>query len=286
MRAGRRRVGTVAAMATDDNALAADRAADRAFLGLELTAEHRGRFVLTRALARHDGKLYGGTAVAAAIAMAEETSGRRSLWTTVQFISGSAVVGDHIEVAAEVLAAGRRTTQVRVTARLDHREVFAALGATALPKDGGVRGTFEVAPAVPSPEECDRFEFPLPESMRQTRIDMQRHMEIRTAGRDKPSGQLLFWARVRGHQATPAILGYLADMVPMAVVQATGHMGGGTSLDNTLRVGAADETEWVLLQLDPHLAEGGYGTGSALIWSPAGVLMAVASQTASLVVLD
>jgi acyl-CoA thioesterase len=269
-----------------DDAFAADRAADRDFLGLELTDEGLGSFTLTRSLARHDGRLYGGTAVAAAITMAEEATGRPSLWTTVQFTSGAVVVGDRIDVAVEVLAAGRRTSQVRVIARVGDQEVFGALGATALPKDGGLQGTFEQAPPVPAPEDCERFEFPLPEWMRETRIDVQRHMDIRMAGRDKASGQIRFWARARGQRATPAIVGYLADMVPMAVVQATGHMGGGTSLDNTLRMGARDDTEWVLLQLDPHLAMGGYGTGTALVWSPAGVLMGVASQTASLIALD
>ncbi len=128
--------GTVAAMtappAPADGSLVASRAGDHEFLGLELAGDERtASFVLTGALARHDGRLYGGTAVAAAIAMAEHASGRPCLWTTVQFVSGDSVVGDRIDCEAVVLAAGRRTTQVRVSGRTGDRELFAAIGSTA-----------------------------------------------------------------------------------------------------------------------------------------------------------
>jgi acyl-CoA thioesterase len=269
-----------------DPSFVESRRGDLDFLGLELAGDTAASFTLTRSLARHDGRLYGGTAVAAAIALAEHASGRPSLWTTVQFVSSAASVGDRIDCSAEVLASGRRTTQLRMIARVGDQELFCALGATALAKDRAIEGTFVSAPDVEAPEDCPEFRFPLPESMRQNRIDMQRHMEIRSAGRDEATGELRFWARVQGRQATPAILGYLADMVPMAVVHAAGHMGGGTSLDNTLRVGTAADTEWILLQLVPHLAAGGYGTGHGLLWSPDGVLLATASQTASLIVID
>jgi acyl-CoA thioesterase len=273
-----------------DDGFAARCAADQAFLGLELAADGTASFALTGGLARHDRRLYGGTAVAAAIALAEHASGRPALWTTVQFVSGATVVGDRIDCRVDVLAAGHRTTQLRVTAHVGDQELFCALGATATPKAGSLSGVFEEPPAVLEPELCEPFRFPLPKSMRGTEMDLERLMDIRVArARDdapRPVGQLLFWARVPDHRASPAILGFLADMVPMSVVHATGHMGGGTSLDNTLRVGQPAATEWVLLQLDPHLAQGGYGHGTGHLWSPDGALLATASQTASLIVLD
>lgn len=263
----------------------ARRAADQAFLGLELAAPDRGSFTLTRVLARHDGKLFGGTAVAAAVALAEEASGRPTLWTTVQFVSGDAGVGDRIDLSAEVLAAGRRTSQLQVTARRGDQLLFTALGANGQPKETSPPGTFVTMPDVAPPEDCEPFRFPLPAHLT-AKLDQRRHMEIRTAGRDRDTGELRFWSRVRDQRATPALLGYLADMVPVSIVQASGHMGGGTSIDNTLRVGHAADTEWVLLQLVPHLAAGGYGTGSARLWSPDGVLMGTASQTAALIIID
>ena len=91
------------------------------------------------------------------------------------------------------------------------------------------------------------------------------------------------WARIHGETATTAAkLGFLADMVPVAVCRAAGVMGAGTSLDNSLRVGRLVDSEWVLLDHEGHAADGGYGHGLVHLWSPDGVLMATGSQTAKL----
>ena len=79
---------------------------------------------------------------------------------------------------------------------------------------------------------------------------------------------------------------YLADMVPLSVALACGVMAGGTSLDNTIRIGSFVDTEWVLLDLRPHLAAGDYGHGTAHLWSESGHLLATASQTASMIRFD
>ena len=68
----------------------------------------------------------------------------------------------------------------------------------------------------------------------------------------------------------------------MSVAHALGVVTGGTSLDNTIRIGSFVGTEWVLLDLRPHLAAGGYGHGVANIWSEDGHLLATASQTAAM----
>jgi acyl-CoA thioesterase len=57
--------------------------------------------------------------------------------------------------------------------------------------------------------------------------------------------------------------------------------GAGTSLDNSLRLGRPADTQWVLLDLMPHVAWGGYGTGTGIMWAQDGTLVAVASQTAA-----
>lgn len=71
-------------------------------------------------------------------------------------------------------------------------------------------------------------------------------------------------------------------MVPMSVAQACGAVGGGISLDNTIRSVAFEETEWILVDLRPHLAAGSYGHGSVLIWSENGNLLAHAGQSCSI----
>jgi acyl-CoA thioesterase II len=79
---------------------------------------------------------------------------------------------------------------------------------------------------------------------------------------------------------------FMADMVPLSVAHACGVMAGGISLDNTIRIGAFEPTEWVLVDLRPHLAVGDYGHGAAHIWSEQGNLLATASQSASMIHFD
>lgn len=267
-----------------------DRAADHALLGLRRESEGRASFELTRPLARFDGKLFGGTAIAAAVALAEADTQRPALWTTVQFVSGETVVGDRLDCTTEVLAAGRSAAQVRVTARVGEREIFCALGATAHRKAGRLEQAFEVMPAVPQPEESPPFLLPIPEALRKATSGMKRSLEMRSAPPlDKaalPTGTLTVWARVPDRAATPAVIAYLADMVPLSIAHASGRAGGGTSIDNTVRFAGAGEQEWILLQLDPTVASGGYGHGTVHVWSPDGRLLATASQTASLILFD
>jgi acyl-CoA thioesterase len=83
-----------------------------------------------------------------------------------------------------------------------------------------------------------------------------------------------------------AVMAYLADMVPLSIARAAKRAGGGTSIDNTLRFSGGVADERVLLELDPHLASGGYGHGGVLVWSPDGELLASGGQTTSLLLFD
>lgn len=266
------------------------RALDHELLGLVHEGPGQASFELTRPLARFDGKLFGGTAIAAAVALAEVETARPALWTTVQFISGATTIGDRFDCTTEVLAEGRSAAQVRIIARVDGREIFCALGATAHRKAGRVEAVFERFPTVPTPDEAPPFALPLPEALRKNAAEMLRNIEMRTApplaGSDAPKNHLTLWARVPGRPATPTVMAYLADMVPLSIARAARRAGGGTSIDNTMRFGSSTEDEWVLLELDPHLAAGGYGHGGLLVWSSDGELLATGSQTASLLLFD
>jgi len=95
---------------------------------------------------------------------------------------------------------------------------------------------------------------------------------------------MALWARIDGTPTwTPTMLGYVADVVPMAIHRALGaRQPGGMSLDNSLRVGPRVDTDWLLLALHAEAAHEGYGLGSVHLWSPDGVLAGVASQTFAL----
>jgi acyl-CoA thioesterase len=53
----------------------------------------------------------------------------------------------------------------------------------------------------------------------------------------------------------------------------------GRSLDNTLRMVQLKPTEWVLCDIRIHALVGGYGQGTAFLWSEDGELLATASQS-------
>jgi acyl-CoA thioesterase len=267
-----------------------DRASDHELLGLVHEGPGQASFELTRPLGRFDGKLFGGTGIAVAVALAEAETARPALWSTIQFISGESAVGDRFECTTEVLAEGRSAAQVRVTARVRGQEIFCALGATAHRKPERLEVAFERLPLVPPPEEAPPFQLTVPAAMRTEAARRLRNLEFRSAppraGSVTPRDTLTLWARVPGRPATPAVMAYLADMVPLSIARAASRAGGGSSIDNTMRFASSTPQEWVLLELQPHLASGGYGHGGVLVWSPDGELLATGSQTASMLLFD
>jgi acyl-CoA thioesterase len=282
---------------------AARHAGDTEFLGLTGDpGSGRFRFTVTPHLARLDGKLYGGTAIAVSIAAAEAVCDRDALWMTTQYVS-TATLGRPVDVLTEVLAAGRRTQQVRVTGTDEAGEVvFASLGATGRHVEGGLTGEFESRPTVVAPDESEHWESPftgmaraaglesvlpaMPRDIGFTTVLELRHAEV-THHPDPGPGRTCIWVRRRDRQPiTPAVAAFLADMVPMSVARAFAVIAGGTSLDNTIRIGSFPDSEWVLIDLRPHLAVGDYAHGVAHVWSSDGHLMATASQTAVMRAFD
>lgn len=276
---------------------------DADFLGLTPDDEPgRYHFTVENHLARLDGRLYGGTAIGASIATAELVTERRALWMTTQFIA-TAPPGAEIDVLTEVLAPGRRTNQVRITGTDAAGDImFASLGATGHYKADGLAGTFERAPHVSPPPESSPWANPFVGIARNAGITVEFPNFPKDLGfngaldfreptveqhPDPGPGRMCVWARRRDRVAiTPAIAAYIADMVPLSVAHACGVLAGGISLDNSIRIGAFEATEWVLIDLRPHLAVGDYGHGTAHVWSEAGTLLATASQTASMMRFD
>lgn len=270
--------------------------ADAAFLGLRRTDTDRFRFAVVDHLARLDGRLYGGTAIGVSVAVAEQVCARPAVWMTTQFVS-TTEVGAELEVQVDVLAAGSRTQQVRVTGTdAAGNVVFASLGATGRLSAEGLTGEFESRPQVPAPQAGEVWSSPFVGMARGAGVDPAvlpiptgvgfaaavdlRHVEV-SEHPDPGPGRVCVWARrTDGGPVTAAAAAYLADMVPMSVARAHGVVAMGTSLDNTIRIGSFAPGEWVLIDLRPHLAVGGYAHGVAHVWSEDGRLLATASQTA------
>jgi len=259
------------------DAEAGARAADRRFLDLALDdGGHTGHVMLAMRHSTPDGRFYGGSGLSLAIAAMEAATGRRVRWATAQFVA-TARIGDEVTIDVEVAAGGRSTSQARVTASTAGRTLFHALGATGNPHSELPGRTFATMPRVAAPETCPPMEVPKAPGGGPGHFETS---ELREAG---AGPAMCIWIRLHDYDvARPAMLGYVADLVPLAVRRALDIRGSGASLDNTIRIGPPVASPWVLLDLRPDLTDGGYIHGTVHLWSPAGDLLGVATQTATL----
>ena len=126
----------------------------RDFLGLVATGDrYRWLLPVTEGITGGRGALYGGCGLAAVIEAAEGAVERPTAWATVQFVAGAGI-GEELKLAVEHVAAGRRMSQVRVTASdRSGAIVLAALVALGRRESAG-HEVWERMPKVPPPEDC------------------------------------------------------------------------------------------------------------------------------------
>jgi acyl-CoA thioesterase len=229
------------------------------------------------------GFLFGGSGLGAAISAMEGTAGRPCIWATAQYLE-YAKEGEVLDIDVTLAVVGHQISQARAVGHVGNREILtvnAALGQR--PLDSA--GQWEQMPVgVPAPADCP----PRPTRMP---VDgtIQERLDLRMAhGRDWDGldgslgdGKVQMWARIP--QLLDAVdataLAVLGDYVPMGVGQALGILGGGNSLDNTLRVARLVPTEWVLLDIRVHAVEQGFGHGLVHMFGEDGTLLATASQS-------
>ncbi len=250
------------------------------FLGLERHGDGDFSLTVTEKLVTPGRFLFGGCGIGAAVAALEIASGRPCVWATAQYLS-YAPLGADVQITTDLAVVGRRVTQARATLAVDDRDVVtvsAALGTGDLDAP-----PWTEMPAVPPPTECPRRD--LPDWYRQSIFE---HVETRVAlGRrfheidgTPGSPRSALWARVPGH-LTPsaATLGIVGDLVSGGATEPLGRRTRGRSLDNTIRVATLAPTEWILVDIHMHALVGGFGQGTAFLWSEEGILLGTASQT-------
>jgi acyl-CoA thioesterase len=255
----------------------------RAFLGL--TQSHnqfRWMMPVTRQVCSGAGFLFGGSGLGAAISALEGTSGRSLVWATGQYLSFAAP-GEVLDVDVTIAVEGHQITQARAVGHVGNREILtvnAALGE----RPGWQAAQFEAMPEVPPPHARPARTHRL--SGRGWINDYldEREVKVRPlSDRDGTlgDGHTMLWVRIPevidGIDATA--LAILGDFVPMAVGAGLGIEGGGTSLDNTLRVIDLVPTEWVLLDMRVHAVGRGFGHGLVHMFAENGTLLATASQS-------
>lgn len=255
----------------------------RSFLGLQQSHNpYRWSMEVTRGLSTSGGFLFGGCGLGAAISAMEGTSGRDCVWATAQYLS-YAKPGEVVDIDVTLAVVGHQMTQARVVCHVGNREILtvnAALGFR--PMD--VAGQFETMPDVPSPEACKPRPYRMPvDGTINDRLDQRlaKGRDLTELDGTLGDGQTVMWVRIpdviEGVDATA--LAVLGDFVPMGVGRALGVHGGGSSLDNTLRVVHLRPTEWVLLDIRVHAVERGFGHGLAHMFAEDGTLLATASQS-------
>jgi acyl-CoA thioesterase-2 len=255
----------------------------RGFLGLTQSHnKYRWSMPVDKRLCTGGGFLFGGCGLGASISAVEGTSGRQLVWATAQYLS-YAKPGEVLDIDVTIAVEGHQITQARAVGHVGNREILtvnAALG----DRPDVPSGQFQTMPDVPPPSECPlrshRFSGQgWVNDQLEERLVKVRPLDARdgTPG----DGQSIIWARIPEviTGTDGATLGILGDFVPMGVGDALGIMGGGNSLDNTLRLMRPVETEWVLLDVRVHGAERGFGHGLVHMFAQDGTLMATASQS-------
>ncbi len=255
----------------------------RTFLGVEPTHNpFRWTLEVRPEVCTHSGFLFGGAGLGSAISALEGSSGRSCIWATGQYLS-YARPGEVMDIDVTIAVEGNQITQARAVAHVGNREILTVNAALGDRPDIPV-GQFETMPEVRPPEACPP---------REHRLDptgtINERLETRSA-KGRPlddldgtagDGRTIMWGRLPGviDGVDATALAIMGDFVPGGVGQALGHRGGGNSLDNTLRVVRLVPTEWVLLDIQVHGVDRGFGHGLVHMYADDGTLLATASQS-------
>jgi acyl-CoA thioesterase len=255
----------------------------RAFLGLQPSHNpFRWHLEVTPGVSTSGGFLFGGSGLGAAISALEGTSGRPCVWATAQYLA-YAKPGEVLDIDVTLAVVGHQMTQARAVGHVGNREILtvnAALGVRPMEE----RGQFEQMPDVPRPDECRERAHRMPvDGTINERLDQRvvRARDLHELDGTPSDGRTLMWARLPEiiEDVDATALAILGDWVPMGVGQALGILGGGNSLDNTLRVHRLVPTEWVLLDIQVHGVDHGFGHGLVHMFAEDGTLLGTASQS-------
>ena len=228
--------------------------------------------------------MFGGVGMGAAVSALERTCGRPAIWATAQYLS-FARPGSTVDFDVRAPAQGRLISQARVVGHVDDQEII-AVNAALGQRPGDISDQWVQAPPAPPPEDCDIIP-----RWRSVAGDLHGRFERRlVSGRyqgpnveGRGDGRVVIWTRrVDGQPIETVALCVIADFLLSAVTDAIGELAGGTSLDNTIRFARQEPTEWALCDMAIESVQHGVVHGVMRIFTPSGVLLASASQSAIL----
>lgn len=226
--------------------------------------------------------LFGGIGLGASIAALERTLDRPVTWATAQYVS-FAPIGSIVDFDVHEVHAGRAVTQARVIAHIHDKAILlvsAALGSREGPSD-----QWQMMPDVPSPDSCPevhhwRDHHARIDSRFEKRLIEGRFPDGQQISGRAADGRLRLWIRPKVETPITAdLLAVIADFVVEATSHSLGCYAGGNSLDNTIRFGRIEQSEWLLCEISIDLVHQGFTHGTMKIFGQSGTLMAIASQT-------
>jgi acyl-CoA thioesterase len=241
----------------------------------------RWQLPLAARLLTVSGAVQGGVAFGAALDALEAATDRPLILASGQFVR-HAGPGGVLTFDVEIAVEGPRTTQARVRAHVDDDEVLTVYGALSQrPLD--IEGAWAHRPDVPGPADGRPVALPTSGDDLGSRLDVRlvagrTHDELDGT---KGSGRWIAWCRrlETDGPVRPSELAVVADLSMLGLSDAVGRRLTGNSVDNTLRMAGADETEWILLDVSVDAVHDGFAHVNARLWSEGGVLLATANQS-------
>ena len=212
----------------------------------------------------------GGAAMATAIDAMQRSLGKPLLWATTHFLN-QGMLGEQFHVDVQLVAGGRSVSQAMTTlSRGDKvlQRTIAALGVRHSEPDR----QFIHMPNVIAPNDCpvkkhDAFSASSP---------LIKKFERRTALEDSEAGLEHMWVRPR---FTASISAPLLSLISDFFLGSHERSRGGTSLDNTFRLCALQQTDWVLCVAQAASFSRGVMHGTQHMFAKDGTLLATSSQT-------
>ncbi len=216
----------------------------------------------------------GGVGMASLIDALERRFDKPLLWATTHFLN-HAMLGDTLHIETEQVSGGRSVVQaMAVMQRGDTviQRLVAALGK----RDGEPDRQFAQMPNVAPPAECP---LKVDDAFAQA-SNLLAQFERRTAYEDNKAGVEHMWIRCKfpGKFTAPidaALLALISDFF----LGAHERSRGGTSLDNTFRLCAIKQTEWILCTTQIASFTNGAMQGTQYQFAEDGTLLSLSSQT-------
>ena len=221
--------------------------------------------------------MMGGVGLASAIDVLERVTERPLIWATAQYLS-FAQPGSVVDLDVRAPVIGNTVTQARVVSHVGDREILTVNGAMGIkPDQPAAQFVNRDLATLPPPSDCDLHEphdhWPggLNQRFERRRIPDEPGL---TQGRTR-----MWVCNKEGDQVSAGFLAIVADYLLGSVGQLLDRETNTSSIDNTLRLHAIEQAEWLFCETQVTAVANGFCYGQMHIISESGLLLATGSQS-------